>query len=82
MSVAKIIEITASSPKGFEDAVSEGIARAAETISGIQGAWVAEQKVVVSDGRVVEYRVTLKVSFLLAESEAASKSSKGGKRKK
>ena len=82
MSVAKIIEITSSSPKGFEDAVSQGIARAAETVNGIQGAWVAEQKVVVSEGRVVEYRVTLKVSFLLADSETASKSNKGGKRKK
>lgn len=82
MSVAKIIEITSSSPKGFEDAVSQGIARAAETVNGIQGAWVAEQKVVVTNGRVTEYRVTLKVSFLLGESESAAKSSKATKRKK
>ncbi len=82
MSVAKIIEITSSSPKGFEDAVSQGIARAAETVNGIQGAWVAEQKVVVTDGRVTEYRVTLKVSFLLADSEATAKSGKAAKRKK
>lgn len=65
MSVAKIIEITASSTKGFEDAISQGIARAHETVKGIKGAWVAEQKVVVSDGQVTEYRVTLKVSFIL-----------------
>jgi hypothetical protein len=81
MSVAKIIEITSSSPKGFEDAVSQGIARAAETVNGIQGAWVAEQKVVVTNGRVTEYRVTLKVSFLLGESDSA-KTSKAVKRKK
>ncbi len=66
MSVAKIIEITASSTSGFEDAISQGIARASETVKGIKGAWVAEQKVVVNDGKVVEYRVSLKVSFLLS----------------
>jgi len=66
MSVAKVIEITSSSTSGFEHAVSSGIAKASETIKGIKGAWVSEQKVVVNDGNVVEYRVTLKVSFLLS----------------
>lgn len=65
MSVAKIIEITSSSPSGFEDAIAQGIARASETIKGIKGAWVSEQKVVVNDGKVTEYRVTLKMSFML-----------------
>lgn len=80
MSVAKIIEITASSSEGFEDAIRRGIERASETISGIQGAWVAEQKVVVNGGKVTEYRVTMKLSFLLAGDEPAAKSK--GKRKK
>jgi dodecin len=65
MSVAKIIEISSSSKKSFEDAISVGIARASETIADIQGAWVQEQKVVVTKGKVVEYRVQLKVTFVL-----------------
>ncbi len=63
--VAKIIEITASSKKSFEDAISSGIARAGETVKGIKGAWVSEQKVVVDKDKVVEWRVTMKVSFVL-----------------
>jgi flavin-binding protein dodecin len=65
MSVAKTVEITASSPKGFEDAIQTGIARASDTIERIQGAWVSEQKVVVKGKKVTEYRVTLRVTFLL-----------------
>jgi dodecin len=65
MTVAKIIEITSSSKKSFEDAISVGIAKASETISGIQGAWVQDQKVVVSKGKVTEFRVTMKVTFVL-----------------
>lgn len=67
MSVAKTIEITASSKKGFEDAVQNGISRAAKTVDKIQGAWVSEQKVKVEKNKVVEYRVTMRVTFLLAE---------------
>ena len=65
MSVAKIIEISSSSTKGFEDAINNGIARAAETIHNIQGAWVSEQKVSVEKGKIVEYRVNLRLTFLL-----------------
>lgn len=64
-SVAKVIEITASSKKSFEDAIRHGIARAGKTVKGIKGAWVAEQKVVVAKNEVVEWRVTMKVSFVL-----------------
>jgi len=67
MSVAKTIEITASSKKGFEDAVQNGIARAGKTVEKIQGAWVSEQKVKVEKNKVVEYRVTMRVTFLLAD---------------
>lgn len=73
MTVAKVIEITSSSKKSFEDAISSGIARASETIDGIQGAWVQDQKVVVSKGKVTEYRVSMKVTFVLAGAKAATK---------
>jgi flavin-binding protein dodecin len=67
MSVAKVIEINASSTKGFEDAVRIGVEKAAKTLTGIQGAWVKEQKVVVKEGRIQEFRVDLKVTFLLED---------------
>jgi dodecin len=66
MTVAKILEITSSSKKSFEDAISQGIVRASETVSDIQGAWVQDQKVVVSKGKVTEFRVVMKVTFVLA----------------
>ena len=62
MTVAKVLEITSSSKKSFDDAVAQGIARASETINDIQGAWIQEQKVVVSKGKVVEYRVNMKLN--------------------
>lgn len=65
MSVAKNIEITATSKLGFEDAVKQGIAKAAETIKGIKGAWVKEQKVSVSDGNVTSYTVMMIITFVL-----------------
>jgi flavin-binding protein dodecin len=65
MAVAKIIEITAQSDESFEDAINQGIAKASETVHGIKGAWVKEQKVLVADGGVNGYRVDLKVSFVL-----------------
>ena len=65
MSVAKISEITASSSKSFEDAVRKGIRKMSETVDNIEAAWVKEQKVVVEDGEVTAYRVTLKVTFIV-----------------
>ena len=65
MSIARTTEISASSSKSFEDAVRKGIKRFSETIKHVEGAWVKEQKVVVSDGEVSEYRVTMKVTFVL-----------------
>ena len=63
MAVAKVIEITASSPKGFEDAVRQGVATAAKTVKKVRGAWIQDQKVVVKSGKVTEYRVNMKVTF-------------------
>lgn len=65
MSVAKIIELSSESTKSFEDAITQGIARAAKTIHGIKSAWVKEQWVVVEQGKVTLYRVDLKVTFVL-----------------
>ena len=67
MSVAKVTEIISSSPKSFDDAVESGIKRASETLKGITGAWVSEQKVTVEDGKISEYRVALKVTFILKD---------------
>ena len=67
MSVARTTEISASSGKSFEDAIKKGIKRFSETIDRVEGAWVKEQKVVVKDGDIAEYRVTLKVTFVLKD---------------
>lgn len=65
MSVAKVTEISASSTTSFEDAIRQGIARAAKTIHNMQSAWVKEQSVVVSGDAVTEWRVNLKITFVL-----------------
>ncbi|MGF1643744.1 MAG: dodecin family protein [Thiotrichales bacterium] len=67
MSVAKVIEISSSSNKSFDDAVSEGIRRASKTIEHIKNAWVGDQSVCVQDGKITEYRVRLKLTFVLDE---------------
>ncbi|HRO12865.1 dodecin family protein [Amaricoccus sp.] len=67
MSVARITEISASSPTSFEDALQAGIARAVKTLKNVEGAWVQEQKVVVRSGAISEYRVNLKVTFILED---------------
>lgn len=66
MAVAKVIEITAESHDSFEDAVRQGISKASETVSHIKSAWVKDQQVVVLDGEVTAFRVTMKVTFVLA----------------
>ena len=65
MSVAKVVELTASSPTSFEDAVKNGIEKATETLRNIQGAWVSEEKVDVEDGKISAFRVTLRITFLV-----------------
>lgn len=65
MSVAKVIEISSSSPVSFDAAIKDGIARASKTVKNIQGAWIQDQQVVVADGQVTEYRVMMKVTFIL-----------------
>jgi flavin-binding protein dodecin len=67
MSVAKVTEITASSKTSFDDAVKHGIKRASKTLDGIQGAWINEMTVVCDGEDVVEYRVNMKVTFVLKD---------------
>jgi flavin-binding protein dodecin len=65
MAVARVTEIISGSKKSFDDAVEQGITRASKTLKNIEGAWVQDQKVVVQKGKIVEYRVALKVTFIL-----------------
>lgn len=66
MSVAKVIEITSTSPGSFEDAIRKGITKAQQSIDNIQGAWISEQKVVLADdGTIKHFRVDMKLTFVL-----------------
>lgn len=65
MAVARVTEIISASSKSFEDAVDRGIARANKTLRNVTGAWIKSQKVVIEKGKIVEYRVNLKVTFIL-----------------
>ena len=65
MSVAKVSEISSTSAKGFEDAVQQGLARASKTLRNVRSAWIKEQRVTVTDGRVSEYQVNMMVTFIL-----------------
>lgn len=67
MTVARVTEIISSSNKSFEDAVDNGIERASKTLKNIKSAWVKDQSVTVSDGKVKEYRVNLHVTFVLED---------------
>ncbi len=65
MKVARVTEIIASSPTSFDDAVKVGVARACKTLKNVAGAWVQDQNVVIAKNKIVEYRVNLKVTFVL-----------------
>ncbi len=67
MSVARVTEITSSSAKNFEDAIKTGIERANKTLQNVKGAWIKEQKAIIDDGKIVEYRVTMKITFVLKD---------------
>jgi dodecin len=67
MAIAKVSEIIASSPKSFEDAIVQGIDRANKTLKNVRGAWIADQKVEVEKGKITEYRVTMRVTFVLKD---------------
>jgi flavin-binding protein dodecin len=65
LSVAKVVEITSSSTKSFEDAIQSGVARASKTLEEIRGIRVMDQKAVVREGKITEFRVDMKVTFIL-----------------
>lgn len=65
MAIAKVIEVIASSSIGFEDAIASGIAKAGETVHGIEGAWVKDTKVTVREGKISEWRVILSITFIV-----------------
>lgn len=67
MTVARITEISASSTKSFEDAARIGVSRASKTLKNVSGAWVKDQELGIKDGEVSEYRVKLKITFVLEE---------------
>ena len=65
MSVARVTEITAASPKSFDDAIRAGLARAHKTLKNVSGAWIKSQEIVATNGKISEYRVRMKVTFVL-----------------
>jgi dodecin len=67
MSVARVTEITASSTKSFEDAVIIGIERANKTLQNVKGAWIQEQKLKIENGKIAQYRVNMKITFILKD---------------
>ena len=67
MSIARIVEISSTSEKSFENAIEQGIARASKTLRGIKGAWIKEQEIQVEGDKIVAYKVILKITFVLEE---------------
>ena len=67
MAVARVTEITSSSPKSFDDAVRIGIDRANKTLDNVMGAWIQEQTMKIEGGKIVEYRVNMKITFVLKD---------------
>jgi flavin-binding protein dodecin len=70
MSVAKVIELTATSAKSFEDAIQQGVKRASKTLKNVEAAWIKEQQVVVKNGKVTGYRVNMMVTFVLGDGKS------------
>jgi len=65
--VARVTEITSSSKKSFDDALEQGVKRACKTLDNVTGAWVQDQTVKIKDGKIAEYRVNMKVTFVLKD---------------
>ena len=67
MSVAKVIELSSTSKKSFEDAITQGIARATKTVHNIRSAWIKEQRVNIEGGKIASYQVNMQVTFVLED---------------
>ena len=72
MSVARVMEISATSPESFEAAIQEGIDRATSTLRGVKSAWIKNMDVLLEDGQVKGYKVHLDVTFVLEETSEAT----------
>lgn len=72
MSVARVIEISATSTKSFEDAMQQGIIRATKTLRNVSGAWIKEQRVDIENGQITRYQVNMLVTFVLDDSSDQS----------
>jgi dodecin len=70
MTVARVTEISATSEQGFEDAINQGIQRATSTLRNVEGAWVKDMNVLISDGNIRGYKVNLAVSFVLDDAQS------------
>lgn len=81
MTVARITEISATSKKSFDDAIKQAVKRASETLDGVTSAWVADQEVAVKNGAISEYRVRLKITFVLKASKKKAAKKKPAKKK-
>ena len=65
MSVARVTEISSTSPQSFEDAIRQGLDRTTKTLRGVTSAWIKDQRVKLENGRVAEYQVNMEVTFIL-----------------
>jgi dodecin len=72
MSVARVTEISATNPNSIEDAINEGVRRATSTLRNVEGAWVKDMNVLISDGNIVGYKVNLAVTFVLEDAQDIS----------
>jgi flavin-binding protein dodecin len=72
MSVARVTEISATNPESFEAAINEAIRRATSTLRNVEGAWVKDMNVLISDNNIVGYKVNLAVTFVLEDSQGVS----------
>ena len=72
MSVARVTEITSTSPRSFEDAINQGVARATQTLRQVKGAWIKDQRVEIDGDRITEYQVNMLITFVLEGGDRAS----------
>jgi dodecin len=72
MTVARVTELSATSPNSFEDAVNVGVTRATSTLRNVESAWVKDQNVLIENGNIVGYKVNLAITFVLEEGEQPS----------
>jgi flavin-binding protein dodecin len=79
MSVAKVIELSATSERSFEDAIQQGVARASQSLHGIRSAWIKEQRCNIENGRITGYQVNIQVTFVLDDGE--DDNDRGGSRR-